>query len=161
MNVRNATNGRLQGQDVERTVGYPYYVNTFLTESASLLVGCLTYELHANVSRGRICSDNFTCCYTEIELADQTFHLIQSQYTDTTPTSPSTDPITPGAWQGSHWSVNFEVTDMTRPPNKSRRKRDSNPGSPALEEDAITTTPTMRSPDGVNPTELLSLQQDV
>ena len=30
--------------------------------------------------------------------------------TDTGPTSPSTDPIMPGAWQGSHWSANFEVT---------------------------------------------------
>ena len=50
---------------------------------------------------------NFTCCHTEIEAADQTFHLTQSQYTDTGPTSPSADPITPGAWQGSHWSANF------------------------------------------------------
>ena len=50
---------------------------------------------------------NFTCCHTEIEVADQTFHLTQSQYTDNRPTSPSTDPITPGAWQGSHWSANF------------------------------------------------------
>ena len=49
---------------------------------------------------------NFTFCHTEIEAADQTFHLTQSQYTDTGPTSPSADPITPGAWQGSHWSVN-------------------------------------------------------
>ena len=63
---------------------------------------------HASVSQGRICSDNFTCCHTEIEVADQTYHLIQSQYTDTGPTSPSADPITPGAWQGSHWSANFE-----------------------------------------------------
>ena len=55
---------------------------------------------------GRICSDNFTCCHTEIEAADQTFHLTQSQYIDTGPTSPSADPITPGAWQGSHWSAN-------------------------------------------------------
>ena len=54
-------------------------------------------------SQGRICSDNFTCCHTEIEVADPTFHLTQSQYTDTGPTSPSTDPITPGAWQGSHF----------------------------------------------------------
>ena len=23
-------------------------------------------------------------------------------------------PITPGAWQGSHWSASFEVTGMTR-----------------------------------------------
>ena len=49
---------------------------------------------------------NFMCCHTEIEAADQTFHLTQSQYTDTGPTSPSADPITPGAWQGSHWSAN-------------------------------------------------------
>ena len=63
-----------------------------------LLVGCLTSQQHASVSQGRICSDNFTCCHTEIEVADQTFHLTQSQYTDTGPTSPSADPITPGAW---------------------------------------------------------------
>ena len=70
-------------------------------------VGCLTSQQHASVSQGRICSDNFTCCHTEIEVADQTFYLTQSQYTDTGPTSPSSDPITPGAWQGSHWSANF------------------------------------------------------
>ena len=50
---------------------------------------------------------NFTRCHTEIEVADQTFYLTQSQYTDTGPTSPSADPITPGAWQGSHWSAKF------------------------------------------------------
>ena len=43
--------------------------------------------------------------HTETEIADQTFRLIQSQYTDTGPTSPSTDPITPGAWQGCHWNT--------------------------------------------------------
>ena len=71
-----------------------------------LLVGCLTSQQHATVSPGRICTDNFTCCHTEIEVADQTFYLTQSQYTDTGPTSPSADPITPGAWQGSHWGAN-------------------------------------------------------
>ena len=80
---------------------------------------------------------NFTCCHTEIEVAGQTFHLTQSRYTDTGPTSPSTDPITPGAWQGSHWSANF-----------SRRKRDSHPGSSALEADALITRPTRRSEEG-------------
>ena len=70
---------------------------------------------YACVFQGRISSDNFTYCHTEIEVADQTFYLTQSQYTDTGPTSPSADPITPGAWQGSHWSANFEVTGMTRP----------------------------------------------
>ena len=79
------------------------------------LVACLTSQQQASVSQERICSDNFTCCHTEIEVADQTFYLTQSQYTDTGPTSPSADPITPGAWQGSHWSANFEVTGMTRP----------------------------------------------
>ena len=69
-------------------------------------VGCLTSQQHASVSQGRICTDNCTCCHTEIEVADQTFHLTQSQYTDTGPTSSSADPITPGAWQGSHWSAN-------------------------------------------------------
>ena len=72
-----------------------------------LFVGCVTSQPQASVSQGRICSDNLTCCHTEIEVADQTFYLTQSQYTDTGSTSPSADPITPGAWQGSHWSTNF------------------------------------------------------
>ena len=79
----------------------------FCCNRVGLFVGCLTSQQHASVSQGWICSDNFTYCHTEIEVADQTFHLTQSQYTDTRPTSPSTDPITPGAWQGSHWSANF------------------------------------------------------
>ena len=78
------------------------------------------------------------------QVAGQTLHLIQSQYTDAGPASPSADPITPGAWQGSHWSANFEVTGVTRLRKKSRRKRDSNPGSSALEADALTTRPTRR-----------------
>ena len=48
------------------------------------------------LSQGQICLDNFKYCHTEIEVADQTFYLTQSQYTDTGPTSPSADPITPG-----------------------------------------------------------------
>ena len=62
-----------------------------------LFVGWLTSPQHASVSQGRICSDNFTCCHTEMEAADPTFYLTQSQYTYTGPTSPSADPITPGA----------------------------------------------------------------
>ena len=116
-------------------------------EHSCWLVGCLTSQQHASVSQGQICSDHFTCCHTEIEVADQTFYLTQSQYTDNGPTSPSTDPITPGTWQGSHWSANFWVTRMTQPWKKSRRKRDSNPGSSALEADALTTRPTRRTED--------------
>ena len=63
------------------------------------LLACLTSKQRASVSQGRICSINFTCCHTETEVADQTFCLVQSHYTDTGPTSPSSDPITPGAWQ--------------------------------------------------------------
>ena len=60
--------------------------------------GCLTSQQQASVSRGWICSDSFTCCHTEIEAADPTYYLTQSQYTDTGSTSPSADPIMPGAW---------------------------------------------------------------
>ena len=73
-----------------------------------LFFGCLTSQHQASVSQGRI-SDNFTCCHTEVEAENQTFYLTQSRYTDTGLTSPSTDPITPGTWQGSHWRVNFEL----------------------------------------------------
>ena len=59
--------------------------------------GCLTSYQQASVSQGRICSDHSTCYHTEIEVADPTFYLTQSQYTDTGPTIPSADPITPGA----------------------------------------------------------------
>ena len=83
-----------------------------------LFVGCLTSQQDANVSQGQICSDNFTCCHTEIEAVDQTFYLTQSQYDDAGPT-PSADPITPVAWQVSHWSASFQVTGVTWP-GKSR-----------------------------------------
>ena len=46
-------------------------------ERVCLLVACFTSQQHASVSRGRICLDNFACCHTEIEVADQTFHLTQ------------------------------------------------------------------------------------
>ena len=72
-----------------------------------LSVGCLTSQQHASISQGRICSYKFTCCHIEEEVADQTFHLTKSQYSDTGPTSPSVDPISPSAWQGSRWSANF------------------------------------------------------
>ena len=60
-----------------------------------LFVGCLTSQQPASVSQGRMYKDNFMCCHTEIQVADQTFYPTQSQYTDTGPTSPSADPIAP------------------------------------------------------------------
>ena len=49
-----------------------------------------------SVSQGRICSDNSTCYHTKIEVADQTYNLTQSRYTDTGPASPGADPKTAG-----------------------------------------------------------------
>ena len=46
-----------------------------------------------------------------LEVADPTFYLTQSQYTNTGPTSPSSDALT--LWQGSCRRANFEVTGMT------------------------------------------------
>ena len=79
-----------------------------------LLVGCLTPQQHASVSQGQICTGNITCCHTQIEVADQTFYLTQSQYTDTGPTDPSVDPIMPGVWQGSHWSASLKNWHSSR-----------------------------------------------
>ena len=81
--------------------GHKYYPLT------GLLVGCSMSQQQATVSQGWICSDKFTCSHTEVEAADPTFYLTQSQYTDTGPTSPSADPIMAGTWQGSYWSANF------------------------------------------------------
>ena len=127
---------------VSAGTGWP---STNMLGLGEMFVRCLTSQQHASVSQGRISTDNFTCCHSEIEVADPTLHLTQSQYTDTGPTSPSTDPITPGAWQGSHWRTNFQVTGMTRTQKNSQCKWDSNLGSSALEADAITTRPTRRS----------------
>ena len=94
-----------------------------LTETLLLLLfvcfGCLTSQQQASVSRGRICSYKCTCCHTEKEVADQTFYLTQARYTDTRPTSPGTDPMTPGAQQGSHWCARFlsHLNDSTRKKN--------------------------------------------
>ena len=106
-----------------------------------LFVGCLTSQQPASVSQGRMYKDNFTCCHTEIQVADQTFYPTQSQYTDTRPTSPSADPIAPG-------KVAIGVPTFKSlvwlDPEKSSRKRDLNPGSSALEADTLTTWPLRR-----------------
>ena len=75
--------------------------------SLDLLFGCLMSQQHDSASQGRICSNSCMYCHTEIEVTDPTLHLTQSQYTDTGPTSPSADPLMPGAWQGSNWSADF------------------------------------------------------
>ena len=71
---------------------------------------CFVYTLEYLSDRS---SQTNSCCHIEIEGADQMFCLTQTQCTDTWPTTPSADSITPGAQQGSHWSTNFEVAGMT------------------------------------------------
>ena len=132
--------------NADLSLGYPNCWGVSHSWLVACLLACLRSQQHASVSQGRICTDNFTCCHTEIEAADQTFYLTQSQYTDTGPTSSRADPITPGAWQGRHWSANFLSHWYDSTPKKSRGKRDSNPGSSALEADALTTRPVRRSP---------------
>ena len=66
-----------------------------LVEEFCWLLACFTSQQHASVSQGWIRSDNCTCFHIETEVADQTFYLTHSKYTDTRPTSHSTDPITP------------------------------------------------------------------
>ena len=124
------------------------FVCLFVFFLVGWLLACLTSQQHANVSQGRICSDKFTCCHTEIEVAGQTFYLTRSQYTDTGPTSPGADPITPGSWQLNHESAQFlkHQCDSTR--KKIPRKRESNPGSAAPESDVLTTRPTRRYSQG-------------
>ena len=100
----------------------------FCTVWGHWLVGCLTSQQHASVSQGWICSDSCTCCHTEIEAADPAFHRTQSQYTDTGPTSPSTDPIMPGAWQGSHWSTSLKWLVWLSLEKDPCWKQESNPG---------------------------------
>ena len=83
------------------------YIEEREREIVGWLLVCLTSQQLASVSQGWICTDNYKALHTEIEDEHQTCSLTQSQYIDTGLTSPSTEPITPGDWQGSHWSANF------------------------------------------------------
>ena len=88
--------------------------NQISSWSVEMFVSYLTSQHHASISQGWFCSDKCKCCHTENKAAYQTCYLTQSQYTDPRPTSPSADPVTADAWQGSHWSINYKVTGMTR-----------------------------------------------
>ena len=77
--------------------------------------GSATCHMLACLRDGSACLDSCTYCHTEIDASDQACFLTQSQWTDTRPASLSIDPITSGAWQGSHWSTNCVVASGTRP----------------------------------------------
>ena len=97
-------------------------------ESEMLFVDCLTWQQHGSVSQERICSGSCTCCHSETAVADQTGYITQSQYTDTRSTNPSADPMSPGTWQGSHWSTDFKFAGMVDPEKSPQGKRELNPG---------------------------------
>ena len=80
--------------------------------------------------RGRHLLTPVGVCHTEIQVTDQTCYLTQSQYTDTGPSNPSTDPITPSVWQAGQQSTNLE--SLVR---LDREKRGSIPASLPLEVD--------------------------
>ena len=102
------------------------------TLAVCLLVGCLPSLQHASASQVRICLDNFTCCHAEIAAAGQICYLTPSDslYTDTGPASPNIDLVTPGAWQGSHYSTTLHVTRMTQPEKYPLAERGSILGLP-------------------------------
>ena len=108
-----------------------------------LLVTCLTSQQRASVSQGRICTDNFMCCHTEIEVADLS-------------TSPSHSILTPGrpvpALTLSCQAPGRVATGVPifkslvwLSPEKSSHKRDSNPESSVPEADALITRPSRQS----------------
>ena len=109
----------------------------FWVRRVCLLVGCLTSQQHVSVSQGRICSDSFTCCHTEIQVADQTVTVYwhranQSQHWPYNAKRLAGQPLK--CQFLSHW---YDST-----PEKSWHKQDSNPGSSASEANALTTRPT-------------------
>ena len=113
--------------DTLQTVWLSHCIACFIMWIVCWLVDWLTSQQHASVSQGRICSENFTCCHTEIGVADPTFYLTQSQYTDTGPTlySQAPDRVATG--------VPIFKSLVWLGPEKARHKRDSNPGSSAPE----------------------------
>ena len=73
--------------------------DSWATVSVSKILGCQTSKQHVKyILQPHICLDNVAGSHThdsETQVGDQTCYLTQSQYTDTKPTSPSTDPLMP------------------------------------------------------------------
>ena len=77
-----------------------------LTNTQNPFLGCLIFQQHT-MRISRLDLFDLTCCHIDTLVADQTCHLTQSLYTDTRPTSLSTDPITPGVRQSTHKEVSY------------------------------------------------------
>ena len=112
-----------------------------------LFVGCLTSRRHANVSHGRICSHNFMCSLTEIELEDRTFYFTKSQNCWHRTDPSQRWPYNAKRLQETHVFKSLVWLDPEKSP---RQKRESNHGSPALKAEALLTRPTRRLPGRIN-----------
>ena len=91
----------------------------------------LKSQQHASVSQWRICSDSYTFTYCHRTCRAKFLSNPVTVYWH----SPSADPKTPGAWQGSHWSTNSEVTGTTLPGKRSPVKAGIKPRCAALQVD--------------------------
>ena len=80
-----------------------------------------------------------------MDLADQTLYFTQSQYTNTAQTSPSADPITQGAWQGSRWSARLLSHQYNWTRKKDPHGKLESKLGLLLEVDALTTRPMRQS----------------
>ena len=80
--------GRFQGETL--------FIPEFRDGTVGWFVGSLAS--YGSLSQGQIKYENCTHCQAEIEVAHHTCCVIRSQCTDTEPTSPTIDSITPDAW---------------------------------------------------------------
>ena len=70
----------------------------------AMFVVCLTSQQHASVSQGWICSDNCTCCHTEIEVCRSNSHPVTVYWCPANQSQPW--PYNARCLAGSHWSAN-------------------------------------------------------
>ena len=77
---------------------------TTVTATWFLFLSSFTSEQHTKGISGTVL---LLCMWrhTEIQVADPTCYISKSQNSETRPTSPSTDAVQPGMWQGSHQST--------------------------------------------------------
>ena len=54
-------------------------------------------------------------------------YLTLPQYTGTEPVSASVDPMTPGAWLGSHWNYNGRYAMPKKKKKKKKKRRQGRP----------------------------------
>ena len=75
------------------------------------------------VPNGQVCQYNELCCHTEAPVVNQTCHLNHQQCTDTRPTSPGTDSITPVPGRGAKdGEMEKRICDKKRRQKKKKTK---------------------------------------